>query len=256
MQVEACGKVALHSIEEGALNDHDIEQLLYEAESRLQTCKVQPMSTSQDQAIGHSGKPFLNIPKLATDSSLQSYIAQRDDVALADTKRIIDTLQMNLSNKRLATVKIQQASVNSSTQKKKPTAGADWFHLPKTELTTELKRDLQLIRMRSVLDPKRHYKKESGKAQPPKYSQLGTIIEGPTEFFSGRIAKKDRKKTFVEDVLALERETKRFASKYREIQISKQSGKSSKQLVERPRQDYPSRKVAHVRSSWHLLEAD
>lgn len=59
MQVEACGKVALHYIEEGALNDHDIEQLLYEAESRLQTCKVQPISTSQDQAIGHSGKPFL-----------------------------------------------------------------------------------------------------------------------------------------------------------------------------------------------------
>jgi hypothetical protein len=109
----------------------------------------------------------------------------------------------------------------------KPTAGADWFHLPKTELTTELKRDLQLIRMRSVLDPKRHYKKEGGKAQPPKYSQLGTIIEGPTEFFTGRIAKRDRKKTFVEDALALERETKRFASKYREIQTSKQSGKRS-----------------------------
>ncbi|PKX95761.1 Fcf2 domain-containing protein [Aspergillus novofumigatus IBT 16806] len=227
MQVEACGKVALHSLEAGALNDQDIEQLLLEAESRLQTCKVQPTSTPQDPAVGHSGKPFLNIPKLTTDSSLQSYIAQRDDVALADTKRIIDPLQMSLSNKSLSTLKTQQAFVNSSTHKEKPTAGADWFHLPKTELTTQLKRDIQLIRMRSVLDPKRHYKKEGGKAQPPKYSQLGTIIEGPTEFFSGRIAKKDRKKTFVEDALALERETKRFASKYREIQTSKQSGKRS-----------------------------
>ncbi|GIK06530.1 hypothetical protein Aspvir_002180 [Aspergillus viridinutans] len=226
MQVEACGRVALHSLEESGLSDQDIEQLLLEAESRLQTCKVQPTSTSQGQAIGHLEKPFSNIPKLTTDSSLQSYIAQRDDVALADTKRIIDPLQMSLSNKSL-TPKPQQASVNHSTHKEKPTAGADWFHLPKTELTTELKRDLQLIRMRSVLDPKRHYKKEGGKAQPPKYSQLGTIIEGPTEFFSGRIAKKDRKKTFVEDALASERETKRFASKYREIQSSKQSGKRS-----------------------------
>jgi hypothetical protein len=59
MQVDACGKVALHSLEEGALNDQDIEQLLLEAESRLQTCNVQPTSTPQDQAIGHSGKPFL-----------------------------------------------------------------------------------------------------------------------------------------------------------------------------------------------------
>lgn len=81
--------------------------------------------------------------------------------------------------------------------------------------------------MRSVLDPKRHYKKESGKAQPPKYSQVGTIIEGRTEFFSGRIAKKDRKKTFVEEVLDQERHNRRFESKYREIQTSKQSGKKS-----------------------------
>ena len=66
--------------------------------------------------------------------------------------------------------------------------------------------------MRSVLDPKRHYKKENGKAQPPKYSQVGTIIEGRTEFFSGRIAKKDRKKTFVEEVLDQERHNKRFES--------------------------------------------
>lgn len=78
-----------------------------------------------------------------------------------------------------------------------------------------------------MLDPKRHYKKENGKAQPPKYSQIGTIVEGPTEFFSGRIAKKDRKRTFVEEALVLERDTKRFESKYREIQASKQSGKRS-----------------------------
>ena len=111
--------------------------------------------------------------------------------------------------------------------KDKPTAGSAWFDLPKTELTTELKRDLQLLRMRSVLDPKRHYKKESGKAGPPQYSQVGTIVEGPTEFFSSRIAKRDRKKTFVEEALAVERENKRFEAKYRNIQTLKQSGKQS-----------------------------
>lgn len=94
-------------------------------------------------------------------------------------------------------------------------------------MTPELKRDLQLIRMRSVLDPKRHYKKENGKAKPPEYSQVGTIIEGPTEFFSNRITKKDRKKNFVEETLALERGTKRFQAKYRDIQANKASGKKS-----------------------------
>jgi hypothetical protein len=84
-----------------------------------------------------------------------------------------------------------------------------------------------MLRMRSVLDPKRHYKKENGKFKVPTYSQVGTIIEGPTEFFSGRIAKKDRKKTFVEEAMVQERETRRFESKYRDIQAAKQSGKKS-----------------------------
>lgn len=112
-------------------------------------------------------------------------------------------------------------------EKDKITAGSDWFDLPKTELTAEFRRDLQLLRMRSVLDPKRHYKKENGKAEPPEFSQVGTIIEGPTEFFSARITKKDRKRTFVEEALAVERETKRFEAKYNDIQTSKRSGKKS-----------------------------
>lgn len=81
--------------------------------------------------------------------------------------------------------------------------------------------------MRSVLDPKRHYKKENDKAKPPEFSQVGTIIEGPTEFFSGRIAKKDRKNTFVAETMELERQTRRFVGKYQDIQATKQSGKKA-----------------------------
>lgn len=40
-------------------------------------------------------------------------------------------------------------------QDKKASSGSDWYNLPQTVLTPELKRDLQLLRMRSVLDPKR-----------------------------------------------------------------------------------------------------
>jgi hypothetical protein len=94
-------------------------------------------------------------------------------------------------------------------------------------MTTEFKRDLQLLRMRSVLDSKRHYKKENGKAKAPEFSQVGTIIQGPTEFFSGRIAKKDRKKTFVEETMAIERQNRKFESKYRDIQGTKTSGKKA-----------------------------
>lgn len=79
--------------------------------------------------------------------------------------------------------------------------------------------------MRNVLDPKRHYKKDNGKAQAPEFSQVGTIIEGPTEYYSSRILNKDRKKTFVEEVLAAEEEQGRFKRKYNDIQALKMSGK-------------------------------
>ena len=81
--------------------------------------------------------------------------------------------------------------------------------------------------MRSVLDPKRHYKKQGGKAKAPEYSQVGTIIEGPTEFYNARIPKKERKRTLAEEVLAVEAASGRFKKKYNEIQASKTSGKKA-----------------------------
>ena len=81
--------------------------------------------------------------------------------------------------------------------------------MPRTKLTAELKADLQLLLMRSILDPHRHYKKENSKASVPEYSQVGTIIEGPTEYLSSRLSNKERKRTFVEEVLADETSTGR-----------------------------------------------
>ena len=112
-------------------------------------------------------------------------------------------------------------------QTKKATAGEQWFNLPRTDLTPELKRDLQLLKMRNVLDPHRHYKKDNGKLRPPEYSQVGTIVEGPTEYYSARLSNKDRKRTFVEEVLAGEQSNGRFSKKYGDVQVAKTSGKKS-----------------------------
>jgi hypothetical protein len=111
---------------------------------------------------------------------------------------------------------------------KKATAGKEWFDLPRTTVTDELKKDLQLLRMRSVLDPKRHYKKEAVTKQNlvPEFSQMGTVVEGPTDFFSGRISRKDRRETFVEETLAQKDTVSRFKRKYSEILSTKRSGRA------------------------------
>ncbi|KAI8536092.1 hypothetical protein RHMOL_Rhmol10G0229000 [Rhododendron molle] len=54
----------------------------------------------------------------------------------------------------------------------KDTAGKNWFDMPPPTITPELKKAMQLLKLRSVLDPKRHYKKGDSKLKTlPKYFQ-------------------------------------------------------------------------------------
>jgi len=45
-------------------------------------------------------------------------------------------------------------------EERSKTKGKNWFDLPATELTDEVKQDLEVLQMRSVLDPKHFYKKK------------------------------------------------------------------------------------------------
>ena len=90
-----------------------------------------------------------------------------------------------------------------------------------------MKRDLQLLKVRGVLDPKRHYKTDTSKTLVPEFSQVGTIVEGPTEYFSSRMPNKLRKRTLVEEILRDQHSTGHFVKKYKDIQASKTSGKKA-----------------------------
>ena len=90
-----------------------------------------------------------------------------------------------------------------------------------------VKRDLQLLRMRGALDPKRHYKNESLQPLASGYFQIGTILEGPSEYYSARIPIKDRKRSFADEVMSSETSTGRFKKKYSEIQGSKVKGRKA-----------------------------
>jgi hypothetical protein len=80
-------------------------------------------------------------------------------------------------------------------------AGRQWYNLPATTITDEVKRDLRTLRLRSTFDPKVFYKKtDSGKF--PKYFQMGRVIEGATDFYSGRLTNSQRKRTFTDEIMA------------------------------------------------------
>jgi len=54
------------------------------------------------------------------------------------------------------------------------TKGDKWFNMPATEIPEERKHDLEVLRMRKALDPKRFYKANDLKTAP-KYFQVGYL---------------------------------------------------------------------------------
>lgn len=99
--------------------------------------------------------------------------------------------------------------------------------MPATNISDpKIKREFQLLRLRGVLDTKKFFKKDTRKEPYPQFSQMGTLVEGPTEFYSARLTRKERKRTLVEEVLSSDANAK-FKQRYNEIQVKKTSGKKS-----------------------------
>jgi hypothetical protein len=125
--------------------------------------------------------------------------------------------------------------------KLKKSLGKGWFNTTPAEMTSELKNDMKVVAMRNYLDPKRFYK------NPDKMKNVigvGTVIEGPDEFTTQRLTRKERKQSLVGEILAdktIKDYTKR---KYAEIQNEKEkSSKKKKKMGQRAGVGSGARKV-------------
>ncbi|TFK28028.1 Fcf2-domain-containing protein [Coprinopsis marcescibilis] len=107
------------------------------------------------------------------------------------------------------------------------TAGPDWFDLPappESDLP-RLAREVEALRLRNQLDPKRFYKKEEGEGKGvkglPKYFAIGKIVTTDTPFggpTSENLTRGERKRTLV-DELVDDAEAKRYAKrKFEDLQ--------------------------------------
>ncbi|CAH2100312.1 unnamed protein product [Euphydryas editha] len=96
------------------------------------------------------------------------------------------------------------------------TKGPDWFNMKAPEVTEELKNDLQVLKMRSVLDPKHFYKKNDMEVLP-KYFQVGRVMDSSVDHVNERLTRKQRKRTMVDELLADAEFQKYNKKKYKEI---------------------------------------
>ncbi|EKM51997.1 uncharacterized protein PHACADRAFT_177413 [Phanerochaete carnosa HHB-10118-sp] len=123
------------------------------------------------------------------------------------------------------------------------TAGKSWFDLP-APAEADLPRlyhEVEALRLRNQLDPKRFYRKDEGEGKGikglPKYFAIGTILPDPTPFASSNpanLSKSARKRTLV-DELVDDAEAKSYAKKkFKELQTAR--GAKGKATLRRKQQ--------------------
>ncbi|ETV98786.1 hypothetical protein H310_08296 [Aphanomyces invadans] len=143
---------------------------------------------------------------------------------LASERKIVEELKQFAKTQKVAAI---QEVANSKAHATKTESGKNqtsskWFNMVSNELTAEAKRDIQLIKMRNYLDPKRFYKSSDlRKSAMPKVFQVGTVIEGAAEFKSARLSRKQRHQTFTEEILHDKQIGSYTKRKYGDIQASK-----------------------------------
>ncbi|KAL8944394.1 MAG: hypothetical protein Q9216_000445 [Gyalolechia sp. 2 TL-2023] len=205
------------------LSLNDMKAMLQNAEKRLLSRPPPRTDTTVDD-FRTIRTPISGLPKLDKISEAEAYLNVNSKVACVDSVKLITNNERRLAN-RGPPVAVERRVHQLHAKASKPNAGPDWFHMPQTKLTAGMRRDLQLLKMRSTWDPKRHYKSDNRRPLIPEYTQIGTIMQSPTDYYTSRIPKRDRKMSYVEAVLVGERSSGRFRRTYADIQSSKTSGR-------------------------------
>ncbi|CAH4035076.1 unnamed protein product [Pieris brassicae] len=168
--------------------------------SLLAVNKKKPLFTF-DQLDKETGKLKSNIGSVDVDKEM------KNSVLKPGIEKELALPQYNISDKKLRKLRKEE---------RMKTKGPGWFDMSAPEITPELESDLKLLKMRSVLDPKRFYKKNDMQVLP-KYFQVGQIMDSALDHVNERLTKKQRKRTMVDELLADAELQKYNKKKYKEI---------------------------------------
>jgi len=175
---------------------------------------VKPSSTAS-----RSKKTSSGVPRLLTGAQPSLYLNMDASGAVSLTAPAAK-LPASAVSRGFSSVGEVGALMPSKASKKRArpdTAGAAWGHMPAQELTEDLKRDLQIIRMRNVLDPKKFYKSSDMKKELPKYFQIGTMIDGVDN--GGKRVRKGG--TMLQEIMGDEKIRRRTKDQFTKLQKKK-----------------------------------
>ncbi|XP_037047625.1 deoxynucleotidyltransferase terminal-interacting protein 2 isoform X2 [Bradysia coprophila] len=137
-----------------------------------------------------------------------------------DAEKNLECVTTGIEKKKSVEMLTEKQRIKRGKAERSKTKGKNWFNLPATEVTDEIKNDLEVIQMRSVLDPQHFYKKNDLKVLP-KFFQVGKVLPSPLDYYNERDSRKSKRKTLVDELMddaAFQRFNKR---KYAEVMEEK-----------------------------------
>ncbi|XP_015786926.1 rRNA-processing protein fcf2 [Tetranychus urticae] len=177
------------------------------------------MSQSSRSAVNQpsssgSQKPVKLSSKLQP-GKMKGYLDHQNPI---DSFNAIQEDYIRLQEKELDAIRVVKDGFekdNVPVKKVIETAGKKWFNFPAND-SKELEKDLQMLRMRNALDPKRFYKKPEHKSGVPKFVQVGTVVTDAHDFYD-RATKVERKQTIVEEMLATIESRKKLKKRFKTV---------------------------------------
>merc|ERR1712110_294245 len=91
-----------------------------------------------------------------------------------------------------------------------------WYGMKKVEMTEDLKKDLQILQLRTQIDPKSHFKRNLIRKMP-KFFQIGTVISGRDEGASYRIRRKGIQKSLLDEHIGYDRKVNHSRGQFLEL---------------------------------------
>jgi hypothetical protein len=130
----------------------------------------------------------------------------------------------SLQQRHFKTGKLTRDAIQQRKKHCHITAGSSWFDMRPTPMSKQLAHDLQVLKSRAVIDPKRFYKKtetpHNDKHPTMPLLQMGTVVAGPMEGSTQRLTKSQTRATLADQILA--HESKYVMNKYKSMQQEKQ----------------------------------
>mmetsp|Transcript_17211 Transcript_17211/g.28142 ORF Transcript_17211/g.28142 Transcript_17211/m.28142 type:complete len:279 (-) Transcript_17211:29-865(-) len=168
-------------------------------------------------------------------SALQRKVEEFDPAVAAKKVKTPSSIAIQKESGRSGGIPTTFSSSFRKTARKQRdnSAGHGWFGMTPTPMSDQLKSDLAIIRNRNYLDPKKFYK--SADSFNGKVLQVGTVIEGSSEFYSSRLTNKERKQNLTEEIMSDVTVANYAKRKYYDMQSEKQRQRGSKKSKGRKR---------------------